>query len=490
VYLLSRLWQNYDNPLFIDEGVYLWFAESTLNGDLVRGFGEGKPLIGWIIALPLALGVDPIWSARLPHILAGLIGLLAAMALAQNLAGRGAALLTGALSLLLPALLFHERMATPDIFMGALGALSLWLALQSFRRRQQWWALASGVALIGAVLAKSPVGFFFYLGPLLFFGAAWVEGQRPAWRRLALLYALPLLFAAAVFVIVGLRVLAGAYPPGFGLHEVFAKTQGDVDFRATIQENLVVLAAWLQASGNWLFALFFVIGGVLAFSRRRPHLVVLAVLVVAWFVSMTVTAASMFPERYLTPVLYLATVVAAWGMTESALALGNWGQAHPTQWNVASGILAGSMLAVLTAFMAPAALDRIVLTPTDLAQIEQEGLLAAAGYLAPRLPAEDAQVILVHVGDYTRLKAYLPPTLRGRVRQVHLVQRQSRDVNAQITYVADWAQAAAVTYVVVESAANFGPAWQASFPDAQLVAEFPIIGANYPTQVWRLGDRR
>lgn len=485
-YLFSRLWQSQHFPLFIDEGVYLWYAESVLRGDWMRGFGEGKPLVGWGIALPMALGVDPIWSARLPFVFAGIVGVSAATTLAYSVGGRLVALIAAGLCLILPALVAHERMATPDIGMGALGTLALWLALQAFRR-SAWWTPAAGLALIAAVLAKSPVGLFFYLGPCLFFWAERRRGLRPARRRLLLVYILPMLFLATAAALVISRLRAGAYPPGFGLHEVFAKTTGDADLVARTQTNLAILGAWLRADGNWLFALLVVVGAALAWRSRHLHVVVLALMVALWWLLMLVTA-TFLPERYWTPVFYLAAVVAGWSSCALASRSAQWLRLRPPRAQTAFWIALSMLLLVLAAFMLPADWAMIDVTAEERQLYQAQGLPAAANFLSEHLRHEDAQVVLLHVGDYTRLKAYLPADLAGRVRQVHLIDRQSQDTAAQMEHLAAWVKDTPFTYVVTELVTAFDARWQARFPQAELVAEFTLSASDSATQIWRLAQ--
>lgn len=323
------------------------------------------------------------------------------------------------------------------------------------------------------------------MAPLLFFWAESVNGKHPPWRRLALLYALPLIFASIVVILVATRLHAGAYPPGFGLHKIFAKTRGNADLLERTQQNLAILTAWLRQSGNWLFAAIFIVSGAMAVGRRRSHLIVLAALVILWFSAMLCTA-TFLPERNWTPALYIAAIVVGWGVAEVATAISQWDGAHFACRKAIFAGITGAVLLVFAILMLPSDQSIITINSRELEQSCLEGLSAAADYLTDHLLYEDAQVVLLHVGDYTRLKAYLPHDLIGRVRQVHLVDRRSQDITAQMAYLAEWSNDTAVTYVVVESAANFGAAWQTSFPLARRVAEFAIPDSDYPTQIWRL----
>ena len=83
LFLASRLLHISAFPLFIDEAVYLSYAEEVMQGGL-PGFGDGKPFEGIAIAAGLSLGFEPAAAARLPHVLAGALTLLAMGAFAQR----------------------------------------------------------------------------------------------------------------------------------------------------------------------------------------------------------------------------------------------------------------------------------------------------------------------------------------------------------------------------------------------------------------------
>ena len=119
-------------------------------------------------------------------------------------------------------------------------------------------------------------------------------------------------------------------------------------------------------------------------------------------------------------------------------------------------------------------------------QHQMQGLPAAANFLGEHLRHEDAQVVLLHVGDYTRLKAYLATDLTDRVRQVHLVDRQSQDTAAQMAHLAAWVNDAVFTYVVTESVTAFDAHWQSRFPQAELMAVFALPDSDRTAQIWRL----
>lgn len=494
-YWITRLWNLRAFPLFIDEGVYLWYAENLLKGDLLRGFGEGKPLIGWLIALPYAM-TDPTLSARLPHVLAGFVGMLAAAWLAGQLFDRRTALVSALLCISLPPLLFLERLATPDIVLGALGTLAMALSVAYYRRLHWWLALLAGAALVMAVLAKSPVGLFFLLPPVLLFVAERPRRYTLSWRNLAPLYALPLLFILLAGGMVFVRWRAGIQPIGFGLHEVIAKTGGEIDLLARLGENLPQVAHFAGAGISWIAAVLLIGSSIASIMAAEPALRALSATVWLWILAIMLST-TFWADRYLAPVLYCAAVVMAWGLVRGATAAVTLVQ---RRWSGAArqpmtDITLSVFLIVVIASLLP--MNRLVLfeptrspiaSPYLTAYGSGTGITAAAEYLQRVEAGADGryQLIALHVSDYMRLRAGTPPSMHSHIRQVHIVDRQNQDFDGQVRHLRKWLDDTDRTYVVVESTWLWGEGWRQAFPEAELIASFEKPGGQDAGLVLRL----
>jgi 4-amino-4-deoxy-L-arabinose transferase-like glycosyltransferase len=496
LYLATRLWHYTQFPLFIDEGVYLWFAESQLGGNLVRGFGEGKPLIGWLIAVPMALGLDWISAARLPHVLAGLLGSVSLSLLAYLLFGRGTALVTALLVICTPVLLFLERLATPDVIMSACAMTGSYLALLAMRQNRWQWSLLSGIFLIAAVLAKSPIGLFFMLLPFLLWWAERQSGRQPSRRQLVLVYSLPLLFVAFATLIVAYRLGNGLQPPGFGLHEVFAKTGGSYSLGERLLTNLHLISTRLDSELSWLLIMLLFAAIASGMITLQPYILVLALLAGMW-AGATMLTSNMLPSRYLLPALYPSLIMMGWVITLAGkhlaallarylpvLSLPTW-----------RGIVVVTFTFTLLWTTYP--MNRRTLSGDPTTELAAgytngfgsgHGLEKAATLLAQQLATtqDPAQIVLMHVGDYTRLKAYMDRIWWPRIRQTHLVNRIAISPAEQRNILTQWLEDAPITYVVVESARNWDTNMRTIFPQAERIAHFDKPGGLDAVEIWQI----
>jgi hypothetical protein len=476
-------------PLFGDEGIYLWWGEQIVGGDFSRGLGQGKPLMGWLIAAGLGIGLDPLYALRLVGVLAGALGLAALARLAARWVSVRCAMVVCALWVLLPYTLFFERVATPDQVLGSLGLAALaasWEALHSERARPGLEA-AAGVALVLAALAKLPVGLLFLALPV---GVAAIApgARRPGWRRrMRRLCLLPAGLALGVAVVGGYRLAAGSQPTGFGLDELLLKTGSTAP---VLGHNLGRLWAWGEAYLSWPLTLLLVGSTAAALLGRQPLLKLMAGLAVLW-VAAFVPVATFWVPRYLLPVLPAAVLLTAWGATQlldrlAALAARSW----PGAGRMAMPVVYGVALVALAASLAPR--DRALLLDPVSSHLPGEdreqyvegggagyGLAEAAAELEARLVAEPAaRVVGLRVEDDARLRYYLAPRLHRRVGQVQIIERMNQNTGQQIERVRAAAGEAGPLYVVTAAAGLWTDAWQAAFPQATLVRRFVKPGGQ------------
>ncbi len=521
LYLLTRLLNLRAMPLFVDEGNNLWRAQSFLQGDLLRAFAWGKPLDAWLIAVPLALGVDPVWAARGVHVLAGLVGLWAVVQTARRLGGNGAALLAGGLYVVVPYLLFFERLTTPDVLLAGLGMLSIYLTLDSLETgafRRCW---LTGAVLVLAVLAKSPLGYFFCGLPALMVVLS--PRLRPVrWACLVRIYVLPVLLALAMAAAVFVRWRFGLQPLGFGLDEILMKATTPAAGAGRVARNLVSLYADLRWLLTWPLLLWLAGAWLAALLVPRPALRLLALAGGGWLLIFCLTA-GFWSARYQLPALPPLVTLMGWAAWQVIERLAAWlgrpqGAIAGKRWRLG---LSGLLAVFTIGWLLPP--DVLIVTRPQQAPLppaaRQEyvtgsasgyGFPEAATLLAARLADDSgALVVALHISDYVRLDAYLPPELRGRLRQVHiltggeeseggrhglvqigrnLLARSERApaTSEQIALVQAWHEQVPVIYVLQASQAQWTEAWQQAFPGSQVVATFARPGGQTAVVVRQL----
>jgi hypothetical protein len=209
----------------------------------------------------------------------------------------------------------------------------------------------------------------------------------------------------------------------------------------------------------------------------------LCVIVWLWVLAITVTT-GFWADRYLAPVLYIGAVATAWALIWLSQIIAQWLNRRLPSMSASgmeSSVLAGILLALL---LSTAATDTEIMTHFSDSPIATPylsgfgsgvGLAAAAAFLDGRIEGANgnAQVITLHVSDYTRLRAYATDRLRDHIRQVHIVDGQNQDFAGQVRHLNEWRSDADLTYLVVESALLWGDDWQRTFPEVTTVARFP-----------------
>lgn len=435
-------------PLFVDEGVYLWWGDRVLLGELERGFGEGKPLVGWAIALMVALGADYVAAPRLAQALIGSLTWISIVLLGEHYLSRRTAFIAAVLWIVLPYALLFERLSTPDATMAAFGMLTVYLSVRMTTDRRWQIAGAAGAGIIATILAKSPVGAFFAIAPL-----AVVVILQPvrAWRKqarsLAMCYALSGTFIGLAALVVAVRIRLGLNPPGFGVHEILAKTSLDIEgpgFLDIAARNIKLMVSWFGAYLTWPLAILLLLAWLAAwFSQSR--LIRLVALLGSLYMIIFVLTSDFIVPRYFFPALPFLVIITAWALTKALELVTEWIQnkiPQPRHNTMSIGLygLATVFVLALTVPLDVSIAFKPQTVPSSIRMGLVEGITSgygfkeAAAYLEQTIleSGETSQVIALHVSDYERLLAYASPTLRPMLRQVHIVDRRNRSVSEQI----------------------------------------------------------
>lgn len=170
--------------------------EMEERGDYITPYLDGKirwtkpVLYYWTMALPMAIGGNNEFTARLPSAVAAILGLVMVYFFLSRLRGRRTGALAACILGTIPQYFYLARQAMPDMLMtlclaGAMG----WLALARFGsggKRLPMSLFFASLAL--AFLAKGPVTVCLAIGAIFLFAMidfkpAWITSVRTMWSR-------------------------------------------------------------------------------------------------------------------------------------------------------------------------------------------------------------------------------------------------------------------------------------------------------------------
>ncbi|MCZ7633393.1 MAG: glycosyltransferase family 39 protein [Phycisphaerales bacterium] len=155
-------WQRTDGAWYGAIAVQAWRTGElwTLHGPPGQPYFNKPPLAFWLHGLSLHAAGPGAHAARLPSVLAACAGLLATVWTVRMLAGRRAALLSGATLSLTAEYLRRTREISLDLWQAAFILFAVALLVRATRTRRSGraagtlWACASGASLGAALLTK------------------------------------------------------------------------------------------------------------------------------------------------------------------------------------------------------------------------------------------------------------------------------------------------------------------------------------------------
>lgn len=181
-FLLFRLVKLTALPIFVDEAIYLRWAQIAKNDANWRfiSLTDGKqPLYVWVTMVMMRFIQDPIAAGRLVSTFAGLVSMAAIWVLTYLLfKNRRVAFLASFLYLVSPFALVYDRMALMDTMVGAFSVLSFFLAVLLVKTLRLDVALILGAVLGGGVLTKTSGFLSIYLLPSTLLLFDWSAKKR------------------------------------------------------------------------------------------------------------------------------------------------------------------------------------------------------------------------------------------------------------------------------------------------------------------------
>lgn len=169
LFFVSRLVNLTIIPIFVDEAIYLRWAQIAKNDAAWRfiSLTDGKqPLFIWFCMVLMKIVSDPVVAGRLISVGAGFASLIGIWLLTFELFGKKEAFWASFLYLVSPIYLLYDRMALVDSLLCSFGIWSLYFGVLLVRHLRLDVALILGMVLGGGFLTKSPSIFYFYLLPI------------------------------------------------------------------------------------------------------------------------------------------------------------------------------------------------------------------------------------------------------------------------------------------------------------------------------------
>jgi len=182
LYLVTRLTNLTDLPIFTDEAIYIRWAQigsRDANWRYISLVDGKQPLFTWIMMVFLRFIHDPLLAGRLVSVVAGGVTTAGMWVTAYELfKSRKVAIAASLVYILIPFGLMYDRMALYDSLSAALSIWSLYLSILLVRRVRLDAALLLGMSLGLGMLNKTSGFLSLYMlpGTLLLFD--WTKRDR------------------------------------------------------------------------------------------------------------------------------------------------------------------------------------------------------------------------------------------------------------------------------------------------------------------------
>jgi len=230
VYLLTRLINLIQLPMFVDEAMYLnwgrliWYDPLS---NLFISLTDGQqPLFIWLTSLAYGLGqANYLFWGRIISVLSGLASMFLLYRIGQKLWHQRIGLIAATFYLISPFALWYDRLAIKDSFLLFLAILLIFLSLGKLDKIK---VLFSGLVLGAALLTKS-IAYFYIVNMIITFSLQFILGLNKLKNQK---YSYILYLFAILVIGVGFSQIM-RFSPDYAL--IAGKNQG---FLLTIEELL------------------------------------------------------------------------------------------------------------------------------------------------------------------------------------------------------------------------------------------------------------
>jgi len=301
LFLITRLYQLKQLPIFTDEAIYIHWAKLAWKDATWRfvSLTDGRqPLQTWATIPLLKVIADPLLAGRLFGVFSGLFALTGVFGLICYLFGKKWAYIGTVVYLINPYYLFYDRMALADSSINGFFIWALFLSLLLIKFPRLDLALIYGLLAGLGTLAKSTMRVFFLpqlLAPFIFF---W--GKKKWFRKTANFLFLLLIVVGLSMVIYNVQRLSPY------MHFI---EQKNTTFVLTLSEylkspfnpllhNLYTLPYYFMSESGYLMVLLGLVGLFFLFKKNFRLATYLILFFLIPYLLLSAFARVVFP-RYL-----------------------------------------------------------------------------------------------------------------------------------------------------------------------------------------------
>lgn len=318
VFFLTRLISLTKLPIFVDEAIYLRWAQIAKNDANWRFISliDGKqPLFVWLVMVAMRLVEEPLVAGRLVSVLIGLVSMVSIWGLSFVLfQSRRLSFLSAFCYLVFPFALVYDRMALMDALVGTFALLSLLLAILLVKTLRLDVALLLGAALGGGILTKTSGFLSIYFLPLTLFLFNWRAKKWRfnllKWVGLAFLAIIISQFFYAILRLSPLFHMVGQKDAYF----VFPFDEWKKHPFLFLEGNLRGLTNWLLSYLTWPW-LILIISSLVLIKKRTWEKVLLFFWFLAPFSALALFGKTIYP-RFIFFMSLPLVVLVAWSLAE------------------------------------------------------------------------------------------------------------------------------------------------------------------------------
>lgn len=296
-------------PIFADEAIYIRWAQLIWQKTyyFFIPLSDGKtPLFMWLLAPLLKIGADPLLTARVLSVAAGLATLLGVYFLVKTLFNQKTALVATILVILQPFLLFYDRLSLTDSLLTALVIWSFYLTyLLLIRPSLKLGAVLGLVA--GLVLLTKPSGLLFLLLNILLV----------PFKKIKLIIKPGAVAAAISLGLYNFLRLSSAFPLISSRSQDYLRSNQEIlhNFFQYFLPTFKVFFSWLVSYLSWPALVLIFISLFLAIKNRIKIIVILFVWALVPLLVQVSIGKIIYP-RYLLPIIPFLIVILSWGLTK------------------------------------------------------------------------------------------------------------------------------------------------------------------------------
>ncbi|MDO8619209.1 MAG: glycosyltransferase family 39 protein [Candidatus Daviesbacteria bacterium] len=202
LFFLLRLPNLTSQPIFADEAIYIRWAQIMKAEPTLRyiSMQDGKtPLFMWAMIPFFKVFADPLFAGRFLSVLAGLFTMLGVFALSARVFNTRVALWATLIYVVLPFMVFFDRMALVDSMLAGFTIWALYFAIWLLQKPRLDLAMITGYLLGFAWMTKTPALLNLIALPATIIGVNFKSISRKELLKLLLFWGVAILFAQIMY---------------------------------------------------------------------------------------------------------------------------------------------------------------------------------------------------------------------------------------------------------------------------------------------------